>query len=185
MAGEHLSIRVTSGPGQNLNDGVAPVMPEDLIKTARKEKLPKGFSYPVGAQALSEALQGIPQFDEIELWFSWRDEFWVSRWQKRLQARGTLSLLQANYFPHFAGWYVYLYSVPSDCAVSAREHLMAQLPRIRTQLSASASNPSGFIARVSFDLSAVDAAAKRDGATRALYELRRDPQKGRLGGGSR
>lgn len=160
-------------------------MPGDLIKTARKEKLPKGFSYPIGAQAISEALQGIPQFDEIELWFSWRDEFWVSRWQKRLHARGTLSLLQASYSSHFGRWYVYLYSVPSDCVVSAREHLMAELPQIRAQLSAAASSPNGFIAKVTFDLSKKDAAARREGATRAMYELLCNPQKGRLGGQSR
>ena len=155
-----------------------------LIKTVRKEKLPKGFSYPIGAQALSEALQGIPQFDDIELWFSWRDEFWVSRWQKRLQARGTLSLLQASYSPHL-GWYLYLYSVPSDYTVSAREHLLAELPRIRRQMSVAASNPNGFITRVTFEMSEIDAAAKRNGANRAIYAMVQNRQKGRLGGGSR
>src|SRR5882724_6416542 len=80
----------------------------ELIKTAKKEKLPKGFSYPLGAEALCAALDGIQQFDKALLWFSWRDEFWVSRWRKRLQALGPILLLKISYSEYFGGWNLHL-----------------------------------------------------------------------------
>lgn len=107
-----------------------------MIKTSRKEKLPKGFSYPLGAEAISAALDGIPQFDNTELWFSWRDEFWVSRWRKRLEEHGPIVLLRVAYSEYFRHWDVRVYSVPSEHTVFAREQLHAELPRVRSALSA-------------------------------------------------
>ena len=107
-----------------------------VIKTSRKEKLPKGFSYPLGAEAISAALDGIPQFDNAVFWFSWRDEFWVSRWRKRLKEHGPVVLLQIAYSEYFRQWDVRVYSVPSEHAVFAREQLHAKLPRVRSALSA-------------------------------------------------
>ena len=71
-----------------------------LIQTTRKEKLPEGFSYPLGPEAISAALAGIPQFDNAEIWFHWRDEYWVSRWRKRVDARGVITLLRVSYFEY-------------------------------------------------------------------------------------
>ena len=107
-----------------------------LIKTASKEKLPKGFSYPLGAAAISAALEGIPQLDNILMWFSWRDEFWVSRWRKRLQAKGPLTLMRVAYSDYFGRWDVHVYSVPSNYTIFARETLRTELPSARARLSA-------------------------------------------------
>jgi len=41
-----------------------------LLKTQFKPKLPQFLSFPVGVQALSAHLAGIPQFDALELAFS-------------------------------------------------------------------------------------------------------------------
>lgn len=41
-----------------------------LLKTRNKPKLPQFLSFPVGGQALSTCLIGIPQFDTLELVFS-------------------------------------------------------------------------------------------------------------------
>jgi hypothetical protein len=105
-----------------------------LIPTHRKEKLPRGFSYPLGAEGISAALDGVPQFDNIDLCFSWRDEFWTSRWQQRLQARGVVTLLAISYSTYSGRWDLYVYSVPSQYSQVARESLKAELPGIRQQL---------------------------------------------------
>ena len=106
-----------------------------LISTRRKEKLPKGFSYPLGAGKVSAALEGIPQFENAEIWFSWRDEFWASQWRKRIQERGVVTLLRASYWDYSGRWDFHLYSVPSEYNVFAREHLLGELPRVYRELS--------------------------------------------------
>ena len=123
-----------------------------MIKTARKQKLPKGFSYPLGAAAISDALQGIPQFDNTEIWFRWRDEFWVSRWRKRLQARGPVILLTVGFSEYFGRWDINLYSVPSEYAVAAREQLGRELPRVRNELSAAGTRSKAFHRSITLSL---------------------------------
>lgn len=41
-----------------------------LIPTKYKCKLPDSMSYPIGAELISSAFIGVPQFDSLELWFS-------------------------------------------------------------------------------------------------------------------
>ena len=41
-----------------------------LIPTRLKVKLPLDFSYPIGAEKLSEALASVPQFEKLVIWFS-------------------------------------------------------------------------------------------------------------------
>ena len=43
---------------------------DNIIETAVKEKLSKGLTYPLGAQQISEKMDGIPQFSEIKLCFT-------------------------------------------------------------------------------------------------------------------
>lgn len=42
----------------------------ELIQTGWRDKLPKGLSYPVGAELISAALAGVPQFDDLSIYFS-------------------------------------------------------------------------------------------------------------------
>ncbi|RYG62456.1 hypothetical protein EON80_23090 [bacterium] len=42
-----------------------------LIPTRSKTKIPHGWSYPVGAEVISTALAGVPQFESIHLRFLW------------------------------------------------------------------------------------------------------------------
>jgi len=44
---------------------------EQIIPTRHKSKIPQTLSYPIGAKAISEALIGVPQFDDltVEFWF--------------------------------------------------------------------------------------------------------------------
>src|SRR5947208_14716461 len=106
-----------------------------FIRTYRKEKLPRGYSYPLGAEAISTALEGVPQFDSIDLWFRWRDEFWASRWRRRVLNHGVVSLLDMSWYEYFGRWHLTVYSVPSEYAQPAREHLERELPRVYQQLA--------------------------------------------------
>ena len=95
-----------------------------MIPTLNKERLPKGFSYPLGAKTVSEVIGGIPQAENISLCFRWRDEFWVSKWRKRVEERGTVKLVEAHIVLWDNEWRIYIYSVPSDCNMVARQFLL-------------------------------------------------------------
>ena len=43
---------------------------EPIIPTRYKSKIPHTLSYPVGAEDISDALRGLPQFDQVNLRFS-------------------------------------------------------------------------------------------------------------------
>ena len=148
-----------------------------LIKTERKEKLPKGFSYPLGAEAISAALDGIPQFDNATLWFSWRDEFRVSRWRKRLQTLGPIMLLRVAYSDYFGQWHINVYSVPSQYSVFAREYLHAELPRIHSKLSAAKTRTGSL--DISATLSLWEAERAANPTTQQTGESRLDQRRAR------
>jgi hypothetical protein len=131
-----------------------------LIPTALKEKLPKGFSYPLGAEAIGSALDGSPQIGNGKLWFHWRDEFWASRWRKRLASRGLITLFQVNYSEHLGYWSFRVYSVPSQCTVVAREHLLAELVQVRGKLMAAGSEAKSLNVAVTLSLADAERAAK-------------------------
>jgi hypothetical protein len=157
-------------------------MAAKLIPTTRKEKLPEGFSYPLGAEAISAGLEGIPQFDVAEIWFHWRDEYWVSRWRKRLDGHGVITLLRVSYFEYSEHWHIDVYSVPAQYSAMARQHLLAELPRIHAELSAAGPASKRVRLSVAFSLSQIDAVVRERGARRALYQMLRNPAKGHLGG---
>ena len=85
-----------------------------LIPTARKEKLPKGFSYPIGAEGISEALNAVPHLENATIWFDWRDEYWASSWRKKLESRGSVKLLEVGVSPLSREPVLHVYSVPSE-----------------------------------------------------------------------
>jgi len=134
--GWHASCGAAVTPAGAPASSVALAASMDLIPTARKEKLPKGFSYPLGAKAICEALNAIPQAENARLWFEWRDEYWASKWQKRLAARGSITLFHIAYAEYFGYWDIRVYSVPSEYSVSARQYLLTALERVRGELLA-------------------------------------------------
>jgi hypothetical protein len=105
-----------------------------LIPTARREKLPKGFSYPLGAEDISEAFADIPHLEHAALWFGWRDEYWCSSWRKKIESRGSVKLLEVGVSPLSGEPVLYVYSVPSEYSLVARGHLLAELPIVRRKL---------------------------------------------------
>lgn len=96
-----------------------------MLRTDRKTKLPKGFAYPLGAQKISEALGDIPQAESTVLTFDWKDEFWASSWRERIESLGTVTLIEASYWAHRDEWRLFVYSVPREFNVAAREHLLS------------------------------------------------------------
>jgi hypothetical protein len=130
-----------------------------LIPTSRKEKLPKGFSYPVGAESISEAFDGVPHLEKATIWFGWRDEYWASDWRKKIESRGSVKLLEVGASPLSGEPVVYVYSVPSEYSVVARQHLLAELPRVRRQLFAAGQLSKTGRTSVTLNLSGVEAAA--------------------------
>ena len=65
---------------------------EHIIPTRNKMKIPRTLSYPVGAKAISEALIGVPQFDELSVEFQF--------WNQLARRHGTATpypVLQAQY----------------------------------------------------------------------------------------
>jgi len=53
-----------------------------LIPTLYKTRLPREFSYPIGAEALSEQLAGVPQFSEFRICFSDVVSAWKSKFSR-------------------------------------------------------------------------------------------------------
>ncbi len=107
-----------------------------LIPTASKDRLPEGFTYPWGAQAISTALEGVPGLEEARLWFSWRDEFWASEWRQKIAELGEITLLEVGPSYLGEGQDVRAYAVPSDYSMAARERLVSESPKLRLALAA-------------------------------------------------
>lgn len=95
-----------------------------MIPTKMKERLPKGFSYPLGAEMISKTIGELPQAEKASLRFVWKDEFWASKWRKRIAQRGTVALIHASYAQRWDEWWIYVYAVPSDCSAEARDFLL-------------------------------------------------------------
>ena len=104
------------------------------MPTARKQKLPKGFSYPLGAAEISEVFDAVPHLRNASIWFDWRDEYWASSWRKKIETLGSVKLLEVGASPLSGEPVLHVYSVPSEYSLAAREHLLAELPRVRRKL---------------------------------------------------
>lgn len=127
-----------------------------IIPTAMKEKLPKGFSYPLGAKAISEGL-GLVVIDKATLWFCWRDEYWASSWRDKIDRLGTVTLLEVSTAPFSADPVLRVYAVPSEYSLIARDHLLAELARVQKELLLKA--PAERLKPVTVKLSLLDAGA--------------------------
>ena len=126
-------------------------MAVELIPTSSKQKLPSGFSYPVGAERISSAVQGVPQFDRLRLFFSWRDEFWASQYAAKVNSNGLVEVLvvEKSIWPD---WSMRIHGVPSSHASSARAGLEAVLPQLRKALLDAGDESSWFRFTAAYDL---------------------------------
>ncbi len=143
-----------------------------LIPTVRKEKLPEGFSYPLGAEGISEAFDTVPHLENATIWFHWRDEYWASGWRKKIESRGSVKLLEFGASPLSGEPVLRLYSVPSEYSSVAREHLLAELARVRRKLLAGGHAAKTGRITVTLSLSEAGAAANPQGRASRRQPIR-------------
>jgi hypothetical protein len=113
-----------------------------MIPTGWKSKLPEHLSYPIGAEALSEALAGAPNADSLTLWFG-RSDWPASGTPRALADRLPHDILIAEFWPaNYRGnnedWSLHVRAVPRDLRHLANRLLHEQgLPHLSRWLHAS------------------------------------------------
>jgi hypothetical protein len=99
-----------------------------MIPTGFKLRLPKHLSYPIGAEALSDALADAPNVEAITLFFG-TSQWPVSGTKRALAGGMPHDILVADFWPaNYRGsnenWFLYVYAVPRDL-----RHLVNRLLR--------------------------------------------------------
>jgi hypothetical protein len=130
-----------------------------LIRTKRKERLPKGFSYPIGAELMSTALRGVPQYSLAEIIFSWKDTFWASKYQSRLRELGSITVVDVDYSSRFDSWTIRIHAVPSAHNTRAREGLPAVLSVLSDRMKLTSIEPDSFRWSAEYDLASAHVTA--------------------------
>ena len=104
-----------------------------LIPTGYKRRLSQGFSYPVGAELLSEHLAGLPQFADLRVCFSESPTWQASKFQRTLADGVPYEVVTASADPSAS---IYVYPVQSHLRHPARQALVSHgLPALRAWLS--------------------------------------------------
>jgi len=101
--------------------------------TRHKDVLPKGWSYPIGAELLTASLDGVPGALNQPLWFSARSDFRTKRFQATRSANKPYEILRASYGrgqifgdQRIPLWQVDIYAVPSGLRSVARAALVVR-----------------------------------------------------------
>jgi hypothetical protein len=112
-----------------MNDSDAPFV---LIRTGLRDKLPRGLSHPVGAEAISRALQGCPRYDELWTAFGSRPRPLHPMPAECAHFRLAFAVSCSNYSD---GWHLSVPAVPSEERAVVRQLLIASgLPSVREWL---------------------------------------------------
>jgi hypothetical protein len=115
-----------------------------MLKTSYKAKLPQGWSWPIGAETLSEWLEGVEGAEPVPLHFSdyqIRDSHF-----RRIRAQGLpyriLSITYSAPFAYWADqWQVRIDPIPSTHKKFVHTRLLSSgLSKVRTWLEASRRN---------------------------------------------
>ena len=103
-----------------------------LIPTRYKTRLPRELTYPIGAEALSEQLDGVPQFSEFRLCFSDLVSAWKSKFQRIIAEGADYEIVAAHLWSPFD---IYVYPVKRELKHLAKEALFSHgLPKMREWL---------------------------------------------------
>ena len=107
----------------------------ELIPTGLKDKLPKLYCYPTGAQIVSEALVDVPQYDNLRIWFSyWPKSSTVIYVTYNVTVNEPRLLNRPRYLS--PRWDVHVYAVPRELNAIVKTHLKAEgLVRVREWLA--------------------------------------------------
>jgi len=105
-----------------------------VIPTAHKTKIPKALSYPLNAKAISEALNGVPQFEVLTIDF----RFWKGFAKNRVP-NAPHHVLDAIYGRSdiftSSPWQIIVYPLPRPLKHEVQIKLIAEaLPKIRKWL---------------------------------------------------
>ena len=100
-----------------------------LIPTRYKVRLSCEFSYPIGAEALSEQLVGIPHFDEFQIYFSDVVSTWKSKFQQMLAEGADYEIVRVRFWSPFE---IGVYPVQRPFKHAAQDGLVSHgLPQLR------------------------------------------------------
>jgi hypothetical protein len=114
-----------------------------LIPTSMRCKIPRSLSYPIGAQAISNFMFGIPIFDELSIWFTngssqceSATSFIRARYKRtNLGMSASHSLERSGFYG--PSWDIWVYAVPCNLNATIREFLKNEgLMEIRNWLEA-------------------------------------------------
>ena len=108
----------------------------ELIRTGLRDKLPKGLSYPAGAEAISIALLSVPQYHS--LWISFSKTGWMSIERDREISDATNFMHVLSVILNFesGGMYLSIPAVPSKYRQIVRQGLTNYgLPEVRDWLA--------------------------------------------------
>jgi hypothetical protein len=124
-----------------------------MIKTSTKEKLPKGKSYPIGAEVISSHLEGVPQYNLLSITFWVQDQFFASEYNKKIKSKGKIVVVDADYSPTFDEWKIRINSIPSEFRSVVYEQLTEQaLPELKRRLEDPKMQKERFWFKVAFSL---------------------------------
>ncbi len=70
-----------------------------MIPTKYRNKLPRHLSYPIGAEAISNALAGLPHFEKLTLTFIDQSVWRASEFQRLLLERLPYKIMEASHQP--------------------------------------------------------------------------------------
>ena len=118
-----------------------------MIPTTYSHKLPRGLSYPAGAELLTELFAGVPQAERFELYFNRHELIFASDHQAAVRSGKPVTVLAISYrnsrpgltgsnFEIERGWYgehwqITVYAVPSALRLAVRQAIVASGDRLR------------------------------------------------------
>jgi hypothetical protein len=104
-----------------------------VIPTLYRTRLSREFSYPVGAEILSEALAGVPNFSDFRICFSDVVSAWKSKFQQMLATGVDYEIIRARLWSPFE---IFVYPVQRGLKHPAHEALVSNgLPKMREWMS--------------------------------------------------
>jgi hypothetical protein len=137
---------------------------EKIIPTRPKWKIPRTVSYPIGSKMISDALTGVPQFDQLTLEFRFPE--WCSRNHGTAKPYPVLDAVYSGPLRYFSSprtidhddagqWMISVYAVPRSLRHLIQTRIVREaLPTVRSWLLAnlhSIEREGGHVLSFSFD----------------------------------
>lgn len=115
-----------------------------VLRVRHRDRLPRGWSFPVRAELLTEALTGVPHGISEPLWFAHAEPYWLKDRRRRESEDLPLPVLKVEFTTYRLGmeppprrplWTIRVGSVPSHLRQWVQSGLISEaLPRVRRWL---------------------------------------------------